>query len=168
MAEELVAIAQLTAPHGVQGQLRAVPLTDFPERLRTLRVALLGDPPRQVGVRFAGEVRGLPLVSIDGVTDRDAADKLRGQYLRLPKGELFPLPPGHFYVFDLIGLAVVDPDGTALGRLHDVERGSAADLYVVRLPDGKLARIPAVKAFVERIDLEGGRIVVRPIPGLLE
>ena len=58
--------------------------------------------------------------------------------------------------------------GEHLGRLIEVEPGAAADLYVVELPDGRQARVPAVKAFVQAVEPAAGRIVIAPIPGLLE
>jgi len=165
---ELIAIARIGGAHGVRGQVRVLLLTDFPEHLQRVRRAYLGEPPRLVGVRFSGTVRGMPLCSVEGVTDRDGAAKLRDQLLRLPKEQLAPLPAGHYYVFELIGLAVETPEGERLGTLRDVEPGAAADLYVVELPDGRRARVPAVKAFVRAVEPEAGRIVVAPIPGLLE
>ncbi len=168
MDPELIAIGRIAGPHGVRGQVRVIPLTDFPEHLTRVRRAYLGDPPRQVAVRFGGMVRGLPLCSIEGVVDRDAAAMLRDQFLRLPREQLAPLPAGHYYVFELIGLAVESTTGEYLGRLIEVEPGAAADLYVVELPDGGQARVPAVKAFVRAVEPAAGRIVIAPIPGLLE
>lgn len=166
---DLVAIGRIGGAHGVRGQVRVLPFTDFPEHLKRVRRAYLGEPPRPVGVQFTGSVRvGLLLCSIEGIADREAAASLSGQVLLLPKSELAPLPAGHFYVFELIGLAVVSPAGEHLGKLADVERGAASDIYVLDLPDGRQARVPAVKAFVEAIDPAAGRIVIRPIPGLLE
>lgn len=169
MAEELIKIGQITAPHGVRGEVRIYPLTDFPERFTTLRRALLGPDARPVGVRCLGTVKNLIILKIDGVEDRDQAEKLRLQYLQVPKSEVHPLPEGHYYVFDLIGLDVVDPDGKLLGKLVDVSTDSPAhDNYVVETAPRKRYMVPAVKNFVKQIDLAGGRVVIQPIPGLLE
>jgi 16S rRNA processing protein RimM len=169
VAEELIKIGQITAPHGVRGEVRVYPLTDFPERFTTLRRVLLGPEARPVGVRCRGAVKNLIILSIDGVEDRDQAEKLRLQYVQVPKSEVHPLPEGHYYVFDLIGLDVVDPAGKLLGKLVEVSTASPAhDIYVVETAPRKRYMVPAVKTFVKEIDLPGGRIVVQPIPGLLE
>lgn len=169
MAEDLVKIGQITSPHGVQGEVRVYPLTDFPERFKTLRRALLGPDAKPVGIRFQGMVKNMVILAIDGVQDRDQADKLRLQYVQVPKSEVHKLPEGHYYVFDLLGLDVVDPDGKLLGKLVDVTTDSPAhDIYVVETAPRKRFMVPAVKQFVKSIDLAGGRIVVEPIPGLLE
>lgn len=169
MATDLIKIGQITAPHGVRGEVRVYPLTDFPERFTTLRQVLLGPDARPVGVRCKGTVKNLIILSIDGVEDRDQAEKLRLQYVQVPKSEVPPLPEGHYYVFDLVGLDVVDPDGKHLGKLVEVSTDSPAhDIYVVETAPRKRYMVPAVKTFVKEIDLPGGRIVVQPIPGLLE
>lgn len=169
MVDDLVKIGQITSAHGVHGQVRVFPLTDFPERFATLRQVLVGPDARPMGVRFTGTVKNLIILTLDGVTDRDAADKLRQQYLQVPRSEVYPLPEGRYYIFDLIGLAVVDPDGRPLGKLVEVNTGNPVhDIYVVEVASHKQFMVPAVKEFIKVIDLEKGQIVVAPIPGLLE
>lgn len=169
MAEELIKIGQITSPHGVHGEVKVYPLTDFPERFKTLRTVLLGPDARPTGIRMKGMLKNLIILAIDGVTDRDQAEKLRLQYVQVPKTEVHPLPPGHYYVFDLVGLDVVDPEGNFLGKLVDVTSESPAhDIYVVETAPRKRYMVPAVKTFVKEIDLAGGKVVIQPIPGLLE
>jgi 16S rRNA processing protein RimM len=166
---ELIRIGQITAPHGVRGAVRVFPLSDFPERYRTLRRAVLGSADRVVGVRFRGFVKNLVILEFEGVTDRNQAEALRGQYVMVPRDQVYPLPEGHYYDFDLIGIAVVDPEGKPLGRLVEVDHNSPVhDLYVVETAPGKRYMVPAVKEFVKAIDLANGTMVIQPIPGLLE
>jgi 16S rRNA processing protein RimM len=168
-SEDLIKIGQITGPHGIRGEVRLFPLTDFPERFTTLRQALLGPEARPIALRCRGTVKNLIILEIEGVTDRDQAEKLRLMYLQVPKADIYPLPEGYHYVFDLIGLDVVDPEGNPLGKLVDVDRASPAhDLYVVETGLRKRYMVPAVKEFVREIDLEKGRVVIAPIPGLLE
>jgi 16S rRNA processing protein RimM len=169
LTEELIKIGQITSPHGVQGEVKVFPLTDFPERFKTLRQVLLGPDARPVGIRLKGTLKNLIILQIDGVDDRDQAEKLRLQYLQVPKSEVHPLPEGHYYVFDLVGLDVVDPEGNPLGKLVDVTSESPAhDIFVVETAPRKRYMVPAVKTFVKEIDLAGGKVVIQPIPGLLE
>lgn len=169
MSEDLIKIGQITGPHGVHGELRVFPLTDFPERFNTLRKVLLGPEARPVGVRLKGTLKNLVILAIDGITDREQAEKLRQQYLQVPKSEVHPLPPGHYYLFDLVGLDVVDPDGNPLGKLVEVNQASPAnDLYVVETAPRKRYMVPAVREFIKEINLQQGRVVIKPIPGLLE
>jgi len=149
--------------------VRVFPVTDFPERFTTLRRVLVGKADRPMGVRFRGFVKNLIILEFDGMEDRNQAESLRGQDLFVPRSEVHPLPEGYYYDFDLYGLDVVDPAGTLLGRLVDVDHNSPAnDLYVVETAPGTRYLVPAVKQFVKEIDLAAGRIVIAPIPGLLE
>lgn len=168
-AYQLIRIGRITAPHGVRGEVRVQPLTDFPERFETLHRALLGSEARPVGVRFRGVVRGMVILALEGVTDRNQAETLRGQFLLVPRSEVYPLPSGQYYVFDLIGLEVVDPQGKRLGTLVDVDRSATVhDLFVVETPSGKRHMVPAVHQFVRSVNLAEGQVVIQPIPGLLE
>lgn len=170
MADERVRIGQITAPQGVQGHVRVYPLTAFPERWATLTSVFVGAElaPRRVALR--GWAKGeLPILELEGVADRDQAEKLRGLYLEVPLAKVHPLPdPDTFYVFQLRGLTVVAPDGRVLGTVQDVEEMPANDLLVVERPDGPPVRVPMVKAFVEQVDVPGGKVVVRPLPGLFD
>ncbi|HEY3364753.1 MAG TPA: ribosome maturation factor RimM [Symbiobacteriaceae bacterium] len=166
---DLIKIGVVTGAHGLHGEIRVLPLTDFPERFATLRQTLLGPDARPTAIRFRGTVKELIICTFDGVEDRTQAEKLRGQYLQVPKSEVYPLPEGSYYIFDLIGLAVIDPEGNPLGTLVEVEHGNAAhDLYVVETAPRKRYMVPAVREFVKEIDLAKGHVVIAPIPGLLE
>jgi len=166
---DLIRIGQVTAPHGVRGAVRVFPTTDFPERFVTLRQVLIEGSDRPVGVRFRGFVKTLVILELEGVTDRNQAEKLRGANLLVPRTEVHPLPDGYYYDFDLIGIDVVDPEGRLLGRVVEVDHNTPVhDLYVVEVAPGKRYMVPAVRQFVKEVDLEAGRMVIEPIPGLLE
>ena len=83
--------------------------------------------------------------------------------------EAVQLPPGHFYIFDLVGLAVYTEDGQHLGRLKEVLQPGANDVYIVEPADGEgEILLPAIKDVVLDVDLLGGRMLVRLLPGMLE
>ncbi len=149
------------------------PDTDFPERFQERRrFYLTGPEPRWAeveGVRFH---RGLVLVKFAGCDTRDQAERLRGALMQVPAAELPPLPEGRYYHHQVVGLRVETLDGRVLGRLEEIFSAGPHDVYVVRRrragwrPTEYL--IPAVRQVVREIDLAGGRVVIDPIPGLLE
>lgn len=169
-----VAIGEIVASHGLRGELRVVPLTDFPKRFATTESVLLGAAGREpegepVRVERASLHGRFVLVKLAGVETMEAAEALRHRLLFVPREEVAPLPKGRFYVFDLIGLSVVTEEGTPLGELTDVVENPANDLFVVRRGGGQRdLLIPALKSVVREVDQEGGRMVVRLLPGLLE
>lgn len=170
VAEGMVRIGQITAPHGVRGEVRVYPLTAFPERWHRLTAVYVGTEAAPRTVQFRGWAKGdMPILQLGGISDRDQAEKLRGLYLLVPLAGIHPLPdPETFYVFQVRGLAVVDLQGRHLGTVQDVEESPANDLLVVARPGRPPARVPMVRAFVVHVDLPGGQIVVNPIPGLLD
>lgn len=163
-----IAVGRVVAPHGIRGEVRVQPWTDVPDRFRPgLRVFVHPGPGWTV-VRAARPFRGgLWLLRLEGVETRDAAESLRGARLLVRREDRAPLPEGHFYTLDLLGWPVVTPDGTPVGRLRDVHRNPAHDLLEVELDAGGRALVPAVRALVA-IEPEARRIVVQPVPGLLE
>jgi 16S rRNA processing protein RimM len=165
----LVAVGRVVRPQGRRGEVRLVALTDDPARLRELAECHLVPPPggerRAVqAVWFQGDA---PVVKLEGSESIADAEALVGRFVSIPATAVRPLPPDHFYAFDLIGCQVETPDGAPVGLVHDVRSGPAHDWWVVRA--GAHERlVPAVLAIVERVDLAGRRVVIRPPDGLLE
>lgn len=163
-------IGRITAPQGVRGAVRLQPLTDFPERFFTMdRITLVG--PRgdelTVGIKNCSELaRGLLVLTLEGIEDRDAAEGLRGYLAKVNADERMPLSEGQYWVDDLIGLNVFDLQGKELGRVVDVTDMGAGDLFEVETPRGR-AYVPFVDQFVKKIDLQEHRLVIEPLEGLL-
>ena len=127
----------------------------------------IGPEPLEPAVIRAARLHlGRLLLSLEGVEDRDAADRFRGAWLSIPAASARPLDPGEFWPHQLVGLAVVDHQGRERGRVADVVPGAAHDLLAVELPGGTSALVPAVAALVT-VELEAGRVLVDAVPGLL-
>lgn len=171
MDAEWIAIAVVAAPHGVRGEVRVKPLTDFPDRLeKTASVSMkIGGERRRYEVeRARPHGRSAYLVKLRGVDDRSAAEALRGVRFEVAKDEVVPLPEGTFYIFELVGCAVYDTRGDRLGELVEVITGPANDVYAVQFDDGSRVLFPAVRHVVKRVDVSSRTVVVDPPPGLLE
>ena len=78
-----------------------------------------------------------------------------------------PLEEGEYYHFQVIGVEVEMESGERLGRVTEVLETGANDVYVVRGPRGEVL-IPAIESVVRVLDLEAGRMVVSPLPGMLD
>jgi 16S rRNA processing protein RimM len=152
-------VGEVVGPFGVAGEIKLYPLTDFPERLRRYRRLVLQLPDgsqREVLVRRARAHKNIWVLKLQDVNTPEQAEALRGAQAIVPAPLVEPLPEGHFYLHDVIGLRAVTADGEELGTVTDVLRSPANDVYVV----DKLL-IPAVKGIVERIDPAAGLLVVR-------
>lgn len=135
----------------------------FPERIPELpHVFLEGEEqPRTVNrARLKGN---LAIMRIEGVTSREMADKLRGKIVQVDIEDAAPLEEGEFYHFQLIGLTAVDEEGNVLGNVADIIETGANDVYVIKDDEGAETLIPALEDVVPEIDVDQGRMVVRPL-----
>lgn len=165
-----VKIGQIINTHGNRGELKIYPLTDDINRFCELDHVFIrsGEDYREYRVNRARIHRDTVIISFGEIKDMNEAEKLKGRYLELPVKELKPLPPGHYYIFELVGLAVYEGD-ILLGEVTDVLKTGSNDVYVVKASGGnKQILIPAIKEVVKSIDLKSGTIKVILPPGLLD
>jgi 16S rRNA processing protein RimM len=142
---------------GLVGAFRVEPLTDRPERLAVgAQLFLDGDtePVRVAAHEGGGRV---PVLSLEGVTDRAAAEALAGRFLEV---EAETLPEGSWYWHQLVGLRVADEAGTPLGSVVEVFRAGENEVYRIEGPQGELL-LPAIHDVVLAIDIEAGTMTVR-------
>ena len=168
---ERLVVGRVLRPHGIKGELSVDVLSDAPERFAAGAELGVGDPDgpeplRTAVVAASRRHQGRLLLWLEGVGDRDAADRYRGAWLSIPVAEARPLEAGEFWPHQLVGLAVVDRQGRERGRVADVVPGAAHDLLAVELPGGASALVPAVAALVT-VELDAGRVLVDAVPGLL-
>ena len=154
-----IVIGRVGAAHGIHGDLRIIPLTDFPERFSALREVMVGDELLHVAhVKPQGKNF---LMRFREYTVREEAQRLTGRLLTVARAEAVPLDEGEYYVFDIVGLTVYDEEDNELGSVENVLRTGSNDVYAVRSEDGRELLIPALRAVVQSIDVPGGRMTVR-------
>jgi 16S rRNA processing protein RimM len=156
---ERVLVAQIGAAHGVRGEVRLRAFTADP-----LAVKAYGPLETEDGTVLTIETlrpqKDVLVVRFAGVTDRNAAERLRNQNLYVPRARLPAPEPGEFYHADLIGLAAEASDGRALGTVIALHNFGAGDLIEVKPPDGVAVMLPFTEAAVPVVDIAAGRIVV--------
>jgi 16S rRNA processing protein RimM len=166
-----VMVGRIGRAHGVRGEVSVDVRTDSPDE-RFAPATVLATEPAGAGPLTVGRTRwhsGRLLVSFAGIADRTAAEGLRGVQLFAEVDEAErPDDPEEFYDRQLIGLAVVDVDGAAVGELAEVVHLPGHDLLSVRTPDGRDVLVPFVADIVPEIDVDAGRIVIDPPAGLLD
>ena len=144
--------------------------TDTPE-LRFEPGSVLVTDPARLGPLTVAAARwhsGRLLLLAQGVHDRTGAEALRGLVLsaEVPDDEVLE-DPEEFFDHQLRGLAVVDTHGVAIGVVDDVVHLPGQDLLSVHREGGREVLVPFVAEIVPEIDLESGRVVIDPPPGLL-
>jgi 16S rRNA processing protein RimM len=178
LPDDAVEVGRIVGAWGVKGWIRVQPLSDDPQALLASRRWYLRTPekearhravplPAQLRVRQARAHGDAIVAEVQDVLDRDAAEALRGARILVARSS-FPAPAvGEFYWVDLIGLDVVNRAGEPLGRVSGLLETGAHCVLQLQAPARAGARpkpverlIPFVDAYVDTVDLAGGRIVV--------
>jgi len=139
-------------------------MTDVPGRLdKGSQVQLNGRPAIIVSSRQA---KGLHIVELDTVPDRNTAETLHGALLTIPQDQTPRLPDGTFYHYEILGIDVRTEGGEPLGQVTEIMTTGGNDVYVVSGADSQDILLPAVKDVVLHIDVGKRQMVVRLIEGL--
>lgn len=164
-----VVVARIGKAHGLKGEVTVQLHTDNPEE-RFVPGAVFATEPAASGpltVRIARMHNGIQLLGFAETTDRTGAEALRGIKLVAAPDRADEADDG-WYEEDLVGLAVVLTDGTAVGTVTALHMRPAQDLLVIEKVAGGTAYVPLVEEIVPEVDLEAGRVVIDPPTGLLD
>ena len=156
-SERRIALAAVAGAHGVNGELRLKLFSPNAASLAAHNTLFVGGIERRlVSVRDAGKAA---VARIEGISDRSAAEALRGSLIEIDRAQLPALDEGEYYHVDLIGLPAEDAAGHRVGSVVAVENYGAGDLLEIETDDRKRALIPFRDGVA---DLKDGRIVLDP------
>ena len=170
---EFLAIARIIRPQGRRGEVTAEILTDFGEQFHTRHQVFLRSgmgPPRPRRLEKAWPHKGRMVLKFDGVDSIAEAEQLRGQEVLIRSEQRIPIPPRHFYLFELIGCRVVEPSREGhrdLGTVEGLESNPGVDLLRVRRGREEFL-IPFAQALCKKIDVMQKIIEVELPEDLLE
>lgn len=173
--DPLVLVGEITAPFGIRGEIKMLPLIDDPKHLLKLPTVLFrwskkspagtaqAEPlERRLKVKSLRRHQGAALLTVEGVADRNDAETFPGAEMFIHRSELPTLGEDTYYEADLVGMVVVTESGKSLGtvlRVHFIP--NANDVY-----ETESAMIPAIGDVVVQVDLATKQVLVRDIPGL--
>jgi len=166
----LLVLGRILKVRGLHGEVKAFATCDSEELVRRLKgVYLKGreGTPRYYPLEKIRRKGSFLFLKLRGVESPEEARKLVGFEVCVPGEEAPPLPQGSYYYYDIIGLTVMSEDGKELGEVVDILPTPANDVYVVKGKKGEWL-LPAVKEFIIQVDVEGGRLRIRPVEGLIE
>jgi 16S rRNA processing protein RimM len=161
-------VGRILGPHGLDGTFRLEVMTHFPERLVSLRQVYLGDEQRTRRVRAAQLHPPYALMRVAGIATPEEVRPFQGMLVAIDHSQAAPLGPGEYYHWQIIGAAVVDEDGQALGVVAEILETGANDVYVVRRPAGDEILLPAIAEVIRAVDTDRGVITVHLLPGLID
>ena len=173
-AAEVVALGRVAGAHGLRGQLRvrviggdAAGLMHIPQvKLGRTEEDATAEAYDVVGVARGrrNEVR----MALAGIRHRAAAEALCGLLVLGHTADLERLPPGEYYEYQLLGCRVEDGAGRHIGVVREIWRTGPPDVLVVEDAAGAEHLIPAADGILQEVDVEGRRIAIDAIPGLLD
>lgn len=158
--DELVVMGRIAAPYGVKGWVKVHPYTEYLDNLLDYPIWRLGraDSWRPYRVLEGRPHNRYLLAELEGVSDRDAAERLRGLEIAVARAELPEPDEDEYYWDDLIGLEVVNTSGLSLGRVDGLLETGAHD--VLRVVGDRERLIPFTAPIVLEVDPSAGRIRV--------
>lgn len=106
-------------------------------------------------------------VILEGITDANLAQLQKGKNVFAAENDFPPPADNEFYYRDVIGCEVFLTDGLRIGVVEEIIATGANDVFVMR-SDGKEVLVPVIEDVVKEIDVDGKRIVIEAIPGLLD
>lgn len=123
------------------------------------------NPFRILALRFQ---KDRPVIRLQGVEDRGAAEKLSGAVVFQARKDLEAPADDEAFLADLMGCQIYLPDGTLAGTLDHVEFPANQQVWAISGTDGKEILFPAQPCFIDGIYPDQAKIVISPPPGLLE
>ena len=155
MQDKPVTLAAVVGAHGVAGEVR---LKLFGEGVDTLASIKSLNGGALTLKKLRSDNKGGAIARFDEVSDRTAAENLRGTLIEAPRDALPGLAEGEFYFSDLLGLAVITDAGDPVGTVHAVENFGATDIVEIEKADGQKFMVPLTEQAVPSWDAE--RLVV--------
>ena len=168
--ESDIVVGIIVRPHGLQGMVKVLPVTDDPNRFLQLEEVAVCAKGRELGrfqVEKAAIAKKYTLLKLHSFDTCEDVEPLRGAELRIRRSECLPTKDNQYYQFEIMGLSVLTVDGRAVGRIVEIMASAANDVWVVADDDGNETLIPAIGDIVKKVDLDQRKILIEPMEGLL-
>lgn len=164
-------VGKLVNTHGLRGEVRITPTTDFPDqRFRKGNELYLFHPtlsePLKLKIASRRSHKNFEIVSFQGYEHINDIEKYKGGELKIPEEALMELEEDEFYIHQLVGCVVVTDEGEELGKIVDVMQPGANDVWVVKGKRGEIL-LPYIDECIKEVDIANKRVVCHLMEGLL-
>ena len=168
--DDLLQVGIITQPHGVHGEVKVFPTTNDVKRFKKLKEVLLDTRKEKItleieSVKFFKQYAILKFRGFDSIND---IEKYKGTHLLVTRENAVKLGQDEYFIADLIDMAVYDEQEQYLGVLTNVIETGANDVYEVKFEDGRQILFPAIKQCILNVDMEGRKMKVHIMDGLLD
>lgn len=168
---KFVTVGKVVKPHGIRGEFCIKSFADSPflfDEVEKLYLSNGKSRPRPYSIGTWRPHKGLVLMTLEQVPDRNGAEALRGMELMVLASELPEPAEDEFYLHEVEGFRVGLEDGTSVGRLSGFIESPGQDVWVITSDAGREIMLPVVPEFVVDVDMDGQSIVIDPPDGLID
>ncbi len=155
-----VLLAAIIGAHGLKGEVKVKTFTESPETIARYGALHLKDGRALHATHVQATKGDEAIVAFKGVSDRNAAEALKGEELFVSRETLPELAEQEFYHADLIGLRAEDVEGRIIGTVHAIHNFGAGDVIEIVRPDGDTVLLAFTKENVPSIEIDAGRVMV--------
>lgn len=168
MRDDLLRIGVISSTHGIRGEVKVFPTTDYPEQFEELASVFLdtGKELLELELQKVRYFKNMVIVKFRGYDNINDIEPYKGKDLLITREQAVPLEEGEFFIADILGSRVVTEEGRELGILDDVLETGANDVFVVKKPDGKELLLPYIEECILAVDVDGKLITVHMMEGL--
>ena len=161
MKQEYLLLGEIVRPQGIRGEVKVRHYTDDPERFYDLDVVFLkrGENYDEVNVEDARVQGDDVYLKLEGIDDRNQAEKLRNIQLWVDRDNAVELGEDEVFIADILGAKAFDTQGNQLGVLRDVLTPGGVDVFVLKTPKGNLM-FPALKEVLLEMNADEGKLVL--------
>ena len=165
-------VGRIINTHGIKGEVKVVSVTDFPkQRFQAGKILYLDRGPRgrlKLQVDNARPQMNLVLLHFKGYSNINEVQFMKGKRLQVSEADMSAqdLKPGEYYFHQILGLDVFDLQGRHLGKIKNIMKTGANDVWVVARPHQKSLLLPKIKPVIKEVDLGRHLIKVQLMKGM--
>lgn len=165
MLNEFLEIGKIVGTHGIKGELRVDPWCDSPAFFCKFKTLYFKKGEEKLEVKSRPH-KNIAIMYIKGIDSVEQADLLRGRVLYINRKDA-SLPKDSYFIQDILGAKVVDSEtGEEYGKITDVLKTGANDVYQVTDENKKDYLVPVIDSVVLNVDVEAGIVTVKPMKGI--
>jgi 16S rRNA processing protein RimM len=164
---ELYKVGTIANTHGIKGELKIIPNTDFIEERFKKNSSLYIDEKIKVTVSSSRVHKGNVLVSFKEFPSINDVEQFKGLDIFVSGDDRDQLDGENYYYDQIIGLEIFDQDNNLIGTVQDIISLPSNDVWTVLSPEKKEYLIPFISDYVKKVDVENNRADIEVVEGLL-
>lgn len=166
--KKYIETGKIVGTHGIRGMVRVQPWSDSGEFLSHFKYFYLDEKgEKKLEVKSSKPHGNIVLMALKNVGTIEAAERLRNSVIYIDRKDV-KLPEGRYFISDLLGCAVYDADSAELlGEITDISETGANDVWHITR-EGVEYLVPAIEDVIVSVEIEIGKIVIRPLKGIFD